>query len=461
MAVQKNTNDLLTQASSTLPNNTTQQISPLDVREMAENLAASMFNKITDAPLVGLKAYSTLVTYESGQACTYLGAIYIANQVTGPGAFNAAHWTLFVSGSGTVNKLAKFSSTGGPVADSTITDNGTNYLFSLLNTNGFVKTSGGTGQLSVSAQVSVTEGGTGKSSWVAGSIPYISATNTFGEVAVGTNGHFLSLVAGVPTWAAISAPNLGSANLTSTDDARTFTLKSGGTASQNLQFLNSGGGNLLALKGNNTLDFGSSANYVNSNFYCNPATNTNFNVLRGTDVYIQSDVAAYTTYFRGSSWSQYIALAHNAGRIEAVGANAGFTTNNLVLRNDSTVNSFFSMNAAGVQTVRFDSPVNNFLMKDTRIGGVYTDPILAKFTVKGNGSTSATTTALFQNSSAVNSLKVRDDNYVVQRAINSAIADGDLANNEMSFYIDEGTNHCVVKVKYSSGTVKTGTFNLT
>ena len=206
-----------------------------------------------------------------------------------------------------------------------------------------------------------------------------------------------------------SSSNLGNANLVSADNARTFTLKSGGTASQNFQILNSGGGNLLKLSGNSTIDFGSSANYINSNFYCNPATNTNFNVLRGTDVYIQSDVAAYITYFRGSSWSKHIALAHDDGQIYAVGASAGFVTNNLVLRNDNAVNSFFSMHAAGTQTLRFDSPNNNFLMKDTRIGGVYTDSFLSKFGVKGNGSTSATTTALFQNSSSVTSLELKDD----------------------------------------------------
>jgi hypothetical protein len=241
MAVQKNTNDLLSQAATNLPNNTTQQISPQDIREMAENLAVSSFNKITDSALVGLKSYNTLVTYESGQACINGSDIYIANQITGPGAFNAAHWTLFKSGSGTQNKLAKFGANGA-VTNSSITDNGTNYLFSLLNTNGFVKTNGGTGQLSVSSQVSATEGGTGKSSWVAGSIPYISATNTFGEVtAAGNDGKFLSLVAGVPTWATVSAPNLGTQDLTSTSDERIFNLKAGTSSAYKFRLVNSAG----------------------------------------------------------------------------------------------------------------------------------------------------------------------------------------------------------------------------
>jgi len=91
-------------------------------------------------------------------------------------------------------------------------------------TNGFVKTSAGTGLITVSTQVSATEGGTGRSSWTANSLVYIGATNTFGEILAGTNGNVLTMVAGVPSWAAISAPNLGTANLTSSDDARTFTL---------------------------------------------------------------------------------------------------------------------------------------------------------------------------------------------------------------------------------------------
>lgn len=95
MATIKNTNDLLSQAASDLPNNTTQFISPTKVRDAVENVAISSYNKLTDAPLVGLKAYNTLVTYESGQGAVNGGKIYISNQITGPGAFNAAHWDLY------------------------------------------------------------------------------------------------------------------------------------------------------------------------------------------------------------------------------------------------------------------------------------------------------------------------------------------------------------------------------
>lgn len=57
-------------------------------------------------------------------------------------------------------------------------------------------------------------------------------------------------------------------------------------------------------------------------------------------------------------------------------------------------------------------------------------------------------------------LRVRNDGYVIQRAINAAINSADLDNSQMSYYIDEALNTLIVKVKYSTGTVKTGTVAL-
>ena len=106
MATLKNRNDLQAEAAANLPDNTTQAISPQDVRQMAENLAESNFNKITDGPLVGLKPYNTGVIYETGQGANYLGNLYFANKTTTLGAFVAADWDLFASNVSDLNDLS-------------------------------------------------------------------------------------------------------------------------------------------------------------------------------------------------------------------------------------------------------------------------------------------------------------------------------------------------------------------
>jgi len=98
MAIKKNTNDLISQAATTLADNSTQDISPQDIREMAENNAFSSYNKITDNNLVGLKNYSTAATYEAAQGVVYNGSIYISNTIPTPGAFNASEWDILVGG---------------------------------------------------------------------------------------------------------------------------------------------------------------------------------------------------------------------------------------------------------------------------------------------------------------------------------------------------------------------------
>ena len=105
MATIKNTNDLLSEAAANIPDNTSQEVSPADVRDIIENTAISSYNKITDSSLVGLKEFSQLPVYESGQGTLVGGVLYISNKITGPGTFTSADWDIVPSSSlGTENQ---------------------------------------------------------------------------------------------------------------------------------------------------------------------------------------------------------------------------------------------------------------------------------------------------------------------------------------------------------------------
>lgn len=263
----------------------------------------------------------------------------------------------------------------------------------------------------------------------------------------------------------VASTNLGNANLTSADDARTFTLKNGSTATQNLAFLNDGGGNLLRLSGNKAIDFGSSTNNINPNFYLDSTNTATFQLYSGANAFSYINAALYTyTIYNATTPSQQVILDGGLGRIYTKGNYAGY----------------YGYNSAGTQTIQLDIQSDNdgllrlrsgsnfkiffyagnynYFMDNVSIGDVNSNERLK---VKGSGSTSATTTALFQNSSSVSALKVKDDLYCIFRAKDAVIPDGDLANNEMSFYIEEATNDLHFKVKYSTGTVKSGKINLT
>jgi hypothetical protein len=61
------------------------------------------------------------------------------------------------------------------------------------------------GGAEVSGVLTYDKGGTGQSSYAAGDLIYASASNTLSKLAAGTNGHVLTLVAGLPAWQAAGA----------------------------------------------------------------------------------------------------------------------------------------------------------------------------------------------------------------------------------------------------------------
>ena len=79
------------------------------------------------------------------------------------------------------------------------TINGTQYV--TINSSGVISnaTWGGT-------TIGPTAGGTGLISYSTGDILYASATNTLSKLSAGTNGYFLGLAGGVPTWLPVGAP---------------------------------------------------------------------------------------------------------------------------------------------------------------------------------------------------------------------------------------------------------------
>ena len=372
MAVKKNTSDLLAQAASTLPDNTTQQITPQDSREMSENIAFSSFNKITDTALVGLKEYSTIPTYEAGQGCINGGSIYISNKVTGPGVFAPADWDILTTI--TPAQAAAITANTAKVTNATHTGEVT-----------------GSGALTV--QPTLISGKTVKST--------LAGTE---EILVNDGGTFKKVLA---------------------SNFEGDTIFTGGTMSADSTIAMAG--NDLTFDGGKTTLKGSGSTSATTVFKCiNSSTNGLFTVLddgkvlcgRGTPL-TNLDVSGEAPIIRLTDTRQ-----NGSGQWDDVtlGALQFYTQDTSApgARVMSEIEAYSNDQAASGPNseLRFKTSTNldsspSVKMVIDQNGGVgigLTAPT-AKLHVKGSGSTSATTALLVQNSLGVDLLEVKDDGY--------------------------------------------------
>ena len=103
---------------------------------------------------------------------------------------------------GSINKLTLTQPANGStltIADGkTLTINDNSTIGSL--TNGHVLYASANDTISSEAILSYTRGGTSQSSWTKGDLMYASATNALSKLGVGTDGQWLKLVSGLPSW---------------------------------------------------------------------------------------------------------------------------------------------------------------------------------------------------------------------------------------------------------------------
>ena len=246
--------------------------------------------------------------------------------------------------------------------------------------------------------------------------------------------------------------NLGNSNLTSTDDARTFTLKSGGTATQNLQIVNSAGTIGYYFDGANNLNFGDTTKFVKPTIYLDSTLTDQMHIRRGSNTFFVLNPLGYALNLVGPSGNR-IDL-YGDGQVYAKGPSAGYFSDNTagqrIYRQDiqSGTDCYVVMAKGSDNKSVFYAGYGNYLIDNVAIGDTYT--FTEKFRVKGAGSTSATTTALFQNSASTNIFKVLDNGNTILNLPSTVAADGDLFNNGVNFYTD-GTS-LKARYKNNSGT---------
>jgi len=264
----------------------------------------------------------------------------------------------------------------------------------------------------------------GQANWAALAISDITAS-------LGTALQVVRVNAGATAleYATFSASNLGNANLTADAAERNYTLF-GNTSSDKLIFQNLAGSDILTLYGDNSIDFGSTANGIKANFYLKSGPDT-FNIYGDNDTLAHLFYGNYNSTTNAHYWQKrsngadtlHLYNYDDGQYLEMTGDN----TNIFSMRGRSVNHGMTIETLAGygglysftIKGYKSDNSLSMFL-RGNDSGGFYAFGAASTETtnrveiygatlIKGSGSTSATTTALFQNSSSVACLTITDD----------------------------------------------------
>lgn len=256
-----------------------------------------------------------------------------------------------------------------------------------------------------------------------GDLWYRNVSGNLQRLAIGSSSQVLTVAGGLPSWATVSAPNLATANLTSNAAVRSYTLA--GTASTDyLDFLSGGGSpsSFFRLQGDKIITFGNSVAPIKRNlYYMSSASSSEFVYYRDNSQFLSIDANNRQIYLSGGTGQ--ILMSGTTGIFSTYGDSA--TMLNFKANGDLRGawgleyghGSAFLSTSAGARNIYMNANGWCAFNRNTSIGIDYNTNPSARLQVAGSGATSATTTALFQNSSSVNTLSLRDDG-VVQLGVN-------------------------------------------
>jgi hypothetical protein len=161
-----------------------------------------------------------------------------------------------------------------------------------------------------------------------------------------------------------------------------------------------------------TIDFGNTASFTTTNFYTDSAVADNIKIFSGANAWVYFNSRDRQVTFRAASGFDTNFVN---GKMTTKGADAGVRITSATgvdiatLENESGAGWFFLRNTTGTDKVYMYVDGNQYYFADGCAFGHSPATRGGIIDVKGIGSTSATTTALFQNSSSVAILTITDD----------------------------------------------------